>query len=134
MVVVAGFLYRSATLKEIRKAYIDLSRSPSLVLSNCYLQLRRQLQNCFAIYMQGIPACKMLQKQLKREFRQHAILRKNDVTKIAHIGTSSFFFLFIIYIFHARFRELACKRVACKKSTNENSIWQFWDGLSKHLI
>ena len=45
-----------------------------------------KLSNSFALYMQGIPAREMLQKQLKGEIRKHAILRQNDVTKIAHIG------------------------------------------------
>ena len=94
----------------------------------------RQQQNCFAIYMQGIPACKMLQKQLKREFRQHAILRKNDVTKIAHIGTSSFFFLFIIYIFHARFRELVCKSVACKNQPMKTLLGNFICKIVRYVI
>ena len=45
--------------------------------------------------MQGIPACKKLQKQLKRGFHQHAILRKNDVTKIAHMS--------IFLLLHAKY-------------------------------
>ena len=60
--------------------------------ANSNLGTSIKLSNSFATYMKGIPACKMLPKQLKGEFRKHAILRQNDVIQIAHIGQSSSFF------------------------------------------